>query len=197
MVKFNELQFSDDLKTLTIDCELEDTGTDEENEGFFISAVYLEYYKNRNVTGAPSDKKYTAYSYTSGTRLTSIELEIESSDLDYDTMGVAKFDEGLFYVIVSCKKYLTDPEDEEEIEVVNEFGAVLDWNCVYNIGMKAIAAYENSRDRSCNVPADLEQFAITWHSLDLAIEAQDLDMLDMLWSRFVGSPFASKDCNCS
>lgn len=197
MVKFNELRFSDDLKALTIDCGLEDTGAGEGNEGYFISAVYLEYYKNRNVTGAPSEKTYTAYSYASGARLTSVSLEVGSGYLDYDTMGVAKFNDGLFYVIVSCKKYLTDPEDEEDIDVVNEFGAVLDWNCVYNIGMKAVAAYENSRDRSCNVPVDLELFAITWHSLDLAIEAQDLDMLDMLWSRFVGSPVAHKDCNCS
>lgn len=48
MVTFNELCFSEDVQSLSIDCSVE--------EGEGIEKIYVEYYKNRNTSGAPSDK---------------------------------------------------------------------------------------------------------------------------------------------
>ena len=205
MVLFNELKFSDDLKTLIIDCGIENADAEEENEGFFISAIYLEHYSIRNVTGAPSDwaKEHPLY-VDEGDYPTSKSLEIPISFLVSEQAPVTTFEKGLFYVIVECTRFdneeplgsTDDPEDY--MTVINEFGAVLDWQYVHELGMKAVANYVFQYGKnSCDVPAELEQFTIVWHSLDLAIETKDLDMLDLLWRRFVGYSVVSKPCNCS
>jgi len=206
MISFNELRFSEDLLSLEIDCELENTGSGEENEGYYIAAAYLEYYKNRNATGAPSSKSLIVFNNTEDDETVKSfsrtgDNAVNKSELSIRDNGVSKFSGELFYLIVSCKKTVDDSAEDDayRYEIVNEIAAVLDWQKVYEIGMRYVASITNKKLDNCNIPDNLEQFVIVWHALELVLESKDIDMLDRLWSRFVsfsGGAVAGSPCNC-
>lgn len=180
MVTFNELSFSDDVQSLYIDCNVE--------SGEHIEKVYLEYYKNRNTTGAPSPKALLVWP---GPSAEEVSVEVDASQLSISDNGVDSFIGGVFYVLVHWK----DSEDEDHYDI----GLVLDWSHVYKIGMDSIAGFVNGcSKKNCDIPEYFEQTVIAIHALQLAIESKDMDMIDTLWSRFISfSPMSNvQSCNC-
>lgn len=190
MIEFNELAFSDDMQSLTIDCSV----NLEEQPHAYIKRVYLEYYKNRNTTNAPSDKAYLVFNGDSLVPpVTEVREHVDVDDLSMEKNGVKTFRKGLFYVLVHwC-------DGEEDAEEYYDVAAILDWQYVYDLGMHYISKFAlGCGRRDCDVPEDFEQIVLVVHALELALEAKDLDMLDLLWGRailFSSSPFVSP-CNC-
>lgn len=190
MVIFNELHLSEDLQSMIIDCEIEDTDA---NPNVFIDNIWIEYYKNRNADTVYSNKAIKVYSKVEDpSPQARKKISVSKSVLATGKTGVTTFENGLFYVIVECY----DTTDEEVFYV--DTWAVLDWQAVYNIGMNAVAQITASCGFDCSTPDFIEQFVIVWNALRLATEACDIDQVDMLWSRFIamsGSGLSSK-CNC-
>lgn len=201
MVTFN-LNFSNDLENLYItDIEIDQSYQDD----YYIHAVYLEYYKNRNVSGAPSEKALPVYQNplppatvptTSVKTISSIT--VSKSQLTEAQPGILQFKDGLFYVIVVCQN--VDPS--KDYDLVGDMKAVLDWNAVYARGMAIVdTALVGCKSGKCAVSDDLEQAILCWHSIELSMAANDADALDRLWSRFVqfspiGGAVGSSTCNC-
>lgn len=193
MISFNTLEFTDDNQNLSIDISIEDTET---YAGYYISKVYVEYYQNRNVTGAPSDFAAVAFENTD-TSVTSYSGKLSVEAMRTANPKVQSYSGGLFYVTVVC----VDSADEDS-DVIGETGAVLDWQKVYQLGMQLVASMSKGFGKgSCDVPEHLEQFVLVWHALELALNAQDTDMIDRLWRRFIEfTPALSSDsstCNCA
>lgn len=192
MVNFNSLVISEDFKTISIDVSISNA---QEYAGFHISKIYVEYYKNRNTLGVPSEKAALAYSNTDPS------VREYSGTFSITTMREAEpklvsFEGGLFYIIVVCES-----GTGTNVDVLRDVGSVLDWHKVYSLGMQAIMEFNSGCNRgTCFVPDYLEQFVLVWHSLEFAIAAQDVDQVDRLWSRFiaVGSAVGggSSTCNC-
>ena len=187
MITFNELSFSDDMQSLAIECSVDLT----ENPNAHIKRVYLEYFENRNAIGAPSSKSLLLFSdEDEPSPVTYVELEVNQTQLSKKDIGVDSFAGGLFYVLVHW-------EDEGEKEYYG-IGAVLDWKYVYELGMHYISkfALRCFKDR-CELPEDFEQLVIVTHALEFAIQAKDLDQLDLLWGRFIlFAPGIVSQCNC-
>ena len=194
MVSFPTLQFSDDLKTLNVEVSMDEDARSD----YFLYAIYVEYYKNRNVSGAPSTKAYKLFDNSENPDKTKYEYSgtMPDSVLNMATNGVDTFKDGLFYVIAICQN------KTDETNLVADAKAVLDWTAVYNRGMTIVnSALAGCKSGSCSVNEDLEQFVLVYHSLDLSIDANDADQLDRLWSRFISfSPIngnsSSTNCNC-
>ena len=205
MVTFNELCFSDDVQTLSLECSVE--------EGEQIEKIYLEYYKNRTTSGAPSSKKLLIWenpnpepdphggSSDSGydadieepdyVDVTNVKVKVDASQLSISNNGVDKFEGGAFYILVHWK----DIDDDDHYDM----GLLLDWTHVYKIGMDSIAKFVYGCSKMyCEMPEQFEQIVIVIHALQLAIETKDIDMIDTLWSRFISfSPLNSvSSCNC-
>lgn len=207
MVIFNELKFSDDVKDLSINVSIETAS----QSNYYIHAIYLEYYKNRNVSKAPSGKALVVYENPAidpqtheptgdpDTTVKSWEGTVNESALNMETNGVTQFKDGLFYVIVVCQNVdYTHHEDD----LVADVDAVLDWNAVYARGMAIVNnALVGCNSGKCAISDNLEQAILCWHSIELSMAANDADALDRLWSRFVQfSPMTgtvgSSTCNC-
>ena len=205
MINF-ELQFSEDVKSLSVSVAID---TDHSST-YYIQSVYLEYYKNRNVSNIASPKALLLYENQRLDPQSLIPVDtpditkkswsgiVQESQLDYDANGVAKFKDGLFYVIVVCQNvnYTEHPDD-----VVVSVNGVLDWTAVYDRGMSFVdRALVSSKAGACTISDDLEQAILVWHAIDLALAANDADELDRLWSRFVTfSPLgggSGSSCNC-
>jgi len=192
MVTFNDLRLSDNRRYMLINAEIDE----EFASTHYISDVWVEYYKYRNADGAPNtDKAYLAYEYHEGAeKLTAVDLTVDSENFTLEANGVSTFVGGLFYVIVVCRAL------EDDTDMTADLGAVLDWQKVYEIGMRSVTEITASCKKNCELPEFFEQFVIVYHALELALDAQDLDQIDKLWSRFIsfsapngalGSP-----CNC-
>ena len=159
---------------------------------YFLKGVYLEYYKNRNVSGAPSEKAVKVYENQTTTGYSYSGTVNESA---LPITGVDTFKKGLFYVIAVVQS----KTDEEDLQA--EMTAILDWNAVYSIGMICVNdMLAVCKAGKCDVPDALEQVALTWHALELAMAANDADMMDKLWGRFILSdtamPSSGSTCNC-
>lgn len=183
MVTFDVLQFSDDMQSLNISCSVD-------GQGSYIKRIYLEYYKNRNATGAPSSKALLVWQ-TGDLHLNSVETTVEVTQLSLTENGVNTFVGGLFYVLVHWEN--SDGDDFYDI------GAVLDWQKLYELGMQSIAGFTFGCSKGkCELPEYFQQLVLVVHALQLAISAKDMDQMDMLWSRFVQfSPIGNvSPCNC-
>lgn len=207
MVIFNELKFSDDVKNLSINVSIETAS----QSNYYIHAIYLEYYKNRNVSKAPSGKAVVLFENPAidpethepvgnpDTTKKSWEGTVNESVLSLNTNGVDKFKDGLFYVIVVCQN--VDYEHHED-DLVADVDAVLDWTAVYSRGMAIVnSALVGCGSGKCAISDNLEQAILCWHSIELSMAANDADALDRLWSRFVQfTPITGNvgvsPCNC-
>lgn len=188
MIIFNQLALSEDRLTLNVDCEID--GSAYPNS--YIKYIYLEYYRNRNrnVTGAPSDRALCIWS-EGETPSSSAEVEVNQSDLSSD-FGTTRFVGGMFYVLV----HWIDADEEEHYDI----GVVIDWLWIYTVGMRAVSEFLHSgHGKTCDVPDHLEQFILVIHCFQLAVEAKNMDMMDKLWGRFIGFDSGSgitTTCNC-
>lgn len=205
MINF-QLQFSPDVKSLSVSVEIDN----DHKSTYYVQSVYLEYYKNRNASNIASPKALLLYenahldpetlqpTTTPDTTKKSWSGVVEESELDYDNNGVAKFKDGLFYVIVVCQNvdYTEHPDD-----IVVSVNGVLDWTAVYDRGMVFVdRALVEAKSGACTISDDLEQAVLVWHAIDFALAANDADELDRLWSRFVTfAPLgggSGSTCNC-
>lgn len=189
MVTFEQLAFSDDLQSLNIECSVDTT----EDQSAHIKRIYLEYYKNRNATGAPSSKALLVWEEpVGGSPVSHVETTVYETQLSMTDNGVNTFQGGMFYVLVHWQ----DGNEDEHYDI----GVVLDWDYVYQLGMQAIAGFTAGCTKGkCEIPEFFEQIVLVVHALQLAMEAQDMDQMDMLWSRFVQfAPLGSNvsPCNC-
>ena len=196
MIIFDTLQFSDDLTELYIDCKI-DPALDPD-EDWNITKVYVEYYKNRNATFAPSPRALNVFEGSARRVNLTGDNAVKASQLDVVINGVGKFEGGLFYILVE-----TANVDDSGIETYTTYrydaGAVLDWWAVYNIGMQQVAKLtKGGFGQSCDIPDYFEQFVLVWHALELSLDAQDADQMDRLWSRFISYDMGgtSSPCNC-
>lgn len=184
MVTFETLLFSDDMQSLDISCSVS-------GQGSYIKRIYLEYYKNRNATGAPSNKALLVWQENPASHVSSVDTVVYQTQLTLTNNGVDSFVGGLFYVLVHWE----DANEDEYYDI----GAVLDWQKVYDLGMQSIAGFTNGCNKGkCELPEYFQQLVLVVHALQLAIDAKDMDQMDMLWSRFVQfSPMANvSSCNC-
>ena len=201
MITFNSLQLSDDRNFMLIDCQITDTET---YPNAYIDKIYIEYYKNRLALKGPSDFAVQVYdAETAGEQLTHVSLTgddaVPASVLaEKPGIGTESFVGGLFYALVVWKD--TDEIVLDSGEVSCAYGAVLDWEYVYERGMAAVASIAAGCNRNaCEPPLFFEQFVIVWHALSLSVEAKDFDMVDKLWGRFVSIPSSvpgPSTCNC-
>lgn len=199
MINFDALTFSDDLQELYIDCYVDDT--QDPDEDWNITRIYLEYYKNRNATFAPSDKALKVFEGSSRHVQLTGENPVKASQLSVELNGVGQFEGGLFYVLVETTKITPaeDPEEEPYVEHKYDVGVVLDWWTVYTLGMQQVAKMTKRCNAvSCDIPDYFEQFVLVWHALELSLDAQDADQIDRLWSRFLSFDTGSvgAPCNC-
>lgn len=191
MVNFNSLSISEDFKKLSLDISISDA---QESADYFIRHIYVEYYKNRNVLGVPSEKAAVAFD-NEDSSVRSYVGDFNVSMLKELEPRVNTFEGGLFYIIVVCQS-----GEGAEADIVREIGSVLDWKKVYKLGMQAVVNFNASCNRgNCMVPDNLEQFVLVWHSFELAVKTQDIDQVDRLWTRFISLGSAgtgSSTCNC-
>lgn len=188
MVIFNKLELVDDNRRLDIDIEL-----DSEGDSYF-GGVWLDYYANVTATDVRSPKALVVTSYD-GTQ--HFEGSVHQSQLTIQNPGVTTFDKGLFYLIVEVFTPREDPE-EDPIRTV-ELAAIPDYNWLYRAGMNVIVGYSTKHFiNHCVLPDSLEQFVLFYHSLLFAIEAKDIDMINTLWGRGVGTGdnVPASPCNC-
>lgn len=189
MIEFKKVEISEDGLDISIDIKQEEYAT---QAGYYIKKIYVEYFKNRNADGTPSALAGIAFSATdkSTTEYTG-DFNISTMQ-EHDPM-LTTFSGGMFYIIVEC----ASAEDEEE--TIYDTGAVIDWNEFYRIGMMVVANYASKCcEVKCEIPDDLEQFVLVWHSLELAMETLDMGMMELLWSRYVafGHSNTKSSCNC-
>ena len=190
MATFNILKLSEDRKSIVIDC-----ATD--TEASRIEGVYLEYFQNRNVLGMPSDVAYPAYQRSEGgISLTEWSGTVYEEQVKHPDFKFPSFEKAVTYVYVVTSV----PGDDEERVYSSTMGIVVDWDAVYETGMKAVAQLAHSCRNKCESPMYFEQFVVLFHALYLAIEAKDADMIDRLWGRFISySPdgsYSGSACNC-
>jgi len=202
MITFTQLEIDpNDIDKLYYDVSIPTSSQTD----YYITGVYLEYYKNRNVTNAPNPSTALVILDNTGTIAPVDKTKyraygtVYKSQLDYDTMGVATFEDGLFYLIVSWKNKDEELHPDDEAADVK---SVLDWNAVYNRGMAFVdRALVGCKSGNCSINEDLEQAVMIWHAIEFAMAANDADELDMLWSRFITySPLTGAQtgstCNC-
>lgn len=190
MIDFNRLTISDDYEKISLDVSI---NTSEEYLNFYISRIYVEYYKNRNAIGVPSEKAAIAFS-NEDTSVVSYVGDFNIRTMREYEPKLSSFQGGLFYIIVVCKN-----ESGQEVEIVRDIASVLDWRKVHSLGMQTIADFNSGcRKEKCDISDKLEEFVLVWHSLEFAVNAKDLDQIDRLWSRFIsiGSRFGTQSCNC-
>ena len=217
VITFNDLRFSDDLKTLRIDVEVDEDKLPSEISYISIKKIYLEYYKNRTATLTPSEDMSILVWQDESDGSTPVHrvplvgdyYGVPESVLDTKLIGTRTFKDGLFYVYVEFV-YLEgsgsgsgsgNGVSEDDIEMECAVGAVIDWHSIYQKGMAAVSKLAKSCNKdACELPVFLEQFIIVWHAFFLAVEARDFDMVDRLWGRFLnvspGALSSGSPCNC-
>jgi len=191
MVEFNELRLSDDRSELILDLDVVD-----DVQTRYIDSIYVEYYRNRSaLVGVPSDKAEEIYKQTDPMpKLRTFTMDVIMDNFA-DDFGTKTWKGGLFYVYVIIK----DSADEDYM--VSEIGAVPDWQAVYEIGMQYVADITHVIEKCISpITMEYEQFTIAFHALEYALEAQDLDMMDRMWSRLfvsgTGNVSSNLPCGC-
>lgn len=186
MIVFDQLSLSEDRTKLDIECHINlDVAPNS-----YLKSIYLEYYRNRNVSGAPSNKSMLVWKEKFGVPPeTSADIEVNQTESDF---GTDTFIGGMFYVLV----HWIDGDENEHYDI----GVIVDWQWIYTIGMRVVSKFTVAcHNGTCDVPDNLEQFILVIHSFQLAINAKDMDQMDKLWSRFIESvsgSYVSSTCNC-
>lgn len=198
MIQFNELRLSPDKNSLIIDMAVRNLSA---YKNMYISSVHLEYYKNLNASGYPSNKAIEVYSHPESEGAEGIRryrAVVPVARLSKETFGTDTFVNGLFYVFVACDGALSaEAMIDCGMDSARDMGIVLDWQSVYSRCMSDIRAYNsvcNPCDRSLDV---IEHTIIIWNAIQLAVRSCDWTMLNKLWPRFIGAESAyTTECGC-
>lgn len=186
MIVFNELRLSEDKKDLIVGCGIEDLSI---YDGLYIDTVYLEYYKNMQSSGSPSEKAILLYdNEKSGINEQALRICFNESLIPED-FGTNKFEGGIFYIIIRC--------DGPSSALANlgtmscgfdntvDIGVVIDWQMLYAVGMQYIAKLSTSCDSDCPDSTGFSSFSILWNAIRLAAFTCDYNVLEKLWDKFM------------
>lgn len=186
MVRFNELRITEDRKCLIVDVEIEQVGL---YSGMHIEEIYLDYYKNVDSSGFPSNKSYKMYPQTeTNNQLKGVRVSMFDTALEDTELGVDTFKDGLFYVTVVCDGDIGDvsklPCGTDDTVHTQ---AVIDWRGFYERGMQYISSMFGCGADKCELPAGFEDFILLWNALKAAISTCDWPMVSKLWDRILRS----------
>jgi len=184
MVIFNELSIKEDKQSLVIDCSIEGLNI---YDNMYIKSVYLDYYKNAESPGVPSSKALVVYDKQEGEEeQRALRFCVEKEQLPSD-MGVSDFDKGLFFVTVICDGDL--PASAALLacgaDDTVDTAIVLDWQRVYEAGMKYISALNDQCFDDCNDLPGFKNFILLWNALRLSVETCDYGQIGRAWERFL------------
>ena len=189
MVIFNDLRITEEKDCLIVDCYIEDI---DGYDGMYIDSIYVEYYKNVTDDGVPSDKAIAIYQKgENDVGQTGMRVSLKSSQLNKKTFGTDTFDEGLFFVTVTCDGTPKNPAILESYSCgadnTVDVGVAIDWHSVYTLGMGHAAKLAYGCTDPCDVPAGFESFVLYWYALQLAISTCDWPLVRKLWDKFMRS----------
>ncbi len=199
MVVFNELALSEDRKTLTVECSVDELNI---YSGMYIRSVFVEYYGNGIVPGTPSDKSILLYDGTDES-VRNLHLTLSATGGECkDKFGIEDFTGGLFLVTVDCDGTIGAGAAVLPCgyDVYRDTAALYDQCLLYKVGMQHIA-YANS-DTGCTDMAGFNDFVTLWHMLRVSSEAGDYAMLEKIWKKFLrgctgGTSVPSSSCGCN
>ena len=187
MVRFNELRITEDRKCLIVDCEIEQIGI---YSGMYIDSIYLDYYKNVDASGFPSNSAFLMYKNTDGNKkIRGKRISMMESALSSTEFGIDSFKDGLFYVTVVCdgvpsEKTIELPCDSD-MNVNTQ--AVIDWYGFYERGMGYISSMYGCGADKCNIPAGFKDFVLLWNALKAAIATCNWPLVSKFWDRILRS----------
>ena len=186
MIVFNELRLSEDKKNLIVSCGIEDLNI---YDGLYIDTVYLEYYKNMQSSGSPSEKAILLYDHgETGMDEQALQICFDES-LITENFGTTKFEGGVFYVIVRCDGPASALANLGTMacgfDNTVDIGVVVDWQMLYAVGMQHIAKLSTSCDFDCADSTGFSSFSILWNAIKLAISTCDYNVLEKLWDKFI------------
>jgi hypothetical protein len=184
MVTFKELRISPDGKKLLVNCIVDQMNI---YEDMYIKSIYVEYYKNVNTMGVPSDKAICIYENSEDdVSVKAVKECLEHSNIVVEKFNIESFIGGLFYVYVTCDGVLpagvsTLPcgyDDNTDV------GVILDWKLFYETGMKYIARMAKECYK-CDSPLGAENFILLWNALKLAMSTCDYRLIEKYWNKFI------------
>ena len=209
MVIFNDLRITEDRKYLIVDCQIEDA---DGFDGLYIDKIDLMYYtkvKDFSMIGINvDDYAYRMYEKdeddeTEKHRNIRVQVsmyDIKSGPNKQPNFGTNTFENGLFYVAVTCAGTPTNPLILEGYgcgaDRLTDIGVVLDWYSVYENGMAFASKLAFSCGNTCDDPSGYEQFILHWYGLQLAIATCDWIQVSRLWPKFLRM-FARETGNAS
>ena len=160
-----------------------------ETSTYRVTDIYVDYYTNYipySASSTPGDKTYT--------------MEVQSSSQYYSTtisaedlcnkIGIPSLNNGVFYVWMVYKDTSGTP-GEDKIYL----GVLVDYDPLYNAGMKLLANYYNSEP--CTVPKNLEEFCILWEAVKLCVQTENWPLLNNIWGKNVGRAGVDLSCGCN
>ena len=192
MVIFNELRIAEDGGCLIVDCEIENVDL---YKNMYIESICIDYYKNTSAVSMPSDKAFLVYENKTGdTTVRAKRVSMSVNSLARSEFGISSFDDGLFYVIVTCAgvpgsdivNYPCGTDNPQRI------GVIIDWRAFYQRGMNYVGAILGTCRKTnwCDSPDGFEDFIILWNALKLAIDTCDWTLVKDLWDKFLKAPFS-------
>lgn len=215
MVIFNDLRISEDRKYLIVDCQIEDV---DGYDGLYIDKVDVMHYSkitDFSCIGYDADayaiNLYTKDEDDDEDTVRSVRLTLSVDDIPSKTdsfdFGTTTFENGLFYVAVTCGG---TPENAGTLvrygcgaDKMMDIGVILDWYAVYQNGMAYASKLAFSCGNSCDDPSGYEQFILHWYGLQLAIATCDWIQVAKFWPKFlrmfangVGKGTISGGCGC-
>ena len=170
----------------------------------FIDTIYVDYYKNVTSAGVPSPKAMCIYNRQNDTEdRKAVRKCLSEILISENNFGTDTFDGGLFYVIVNCAGQLSPDVMSYPCNADNaqDIALVPDWKMLYQQGMGLVAQLAMSSDCNCKDASGIEQFALMWNAIRLAIAACDYKQVEKLWDKFLGissgsGSVSSISCGC-
>ena len=196
MIQFSELRLSSDKTKIYIGCAVENFTI---YNSVYIKSVYIEYYKNRLASGEPSEKAICLYEneQDDATKKSFYHI-LDINGVVAEDFGTAKFDNGLFYVYVTCDTNGASLATADcGWDTMTTIGIIADWQKVYQMGMEYILEVANACHK-CTISDEFTNFALRWNALRLAMETCDYDDVDAIWSGLFGEGrITYNGCGCS
>lgn len=208
MVVFNELRLSDDKKKLIVDCFIENLNI---YTNMYIKEIAVDYYKNVETGGDPSENAITIYSNTgddTSVKAASVCLNMDNQSQKNEVaekFGISNLKGGVYYVFVMC-----DGTPEPAVATLpcgydedTEVGIVPDWELLYEIGLKYIINMAGSCIDKCVDNSPFMHFILMWNSLKMALSACEYNVVEKVWDmilrtyRRVGSTLVENSCGCN
>ena len=184
MVIFNELLITDDRQSLIVGCQLEDLNV---YSGMYIKSIYLDYYKNSETFGVPSEKAVEIFNNSDDDPdVNAVRVCVNAPSLP-QTFGVSSFRDGIFYAIVTCEGDLSSSAAllscgmDDTVDV----GIIIDWKTLYEKGMQYVSKMASSCYNSCDDMPGFKLFILQWNALKLALASCDYEKLETLWEEIL------------